>query len=196
LNIEQVQFVDMDSDDEDAPDEDDKAYSPEEQKHYGPYLPSRRYNGDEVPLTARALKQFTVGDSSDRVTNLPLGSRKPGRFATLVPVLRASGVQPKKIHIILRGSGKRIRKEQPTWHPDVVVHFAPKGYLNGPLWDKMAKQFEIKKNSVIFLDQVSQHSDQGVRDWWADRGILAWLFPTRCTDYLQPIDCAIGILFI
>jgi len=118
LNIEQVHFVEIDSDDDDASDTDDESYSPDDRKHYGPYLPSRRYNGDEVPLTTRAVKHFTVGDQGDRLINLALGSRKPGRYATLVPILRASGEQPKKINIILRGSGKRIRKEQPTWHLD------------------------------------------------------------------------------
>jgi len=196
LNLEQQAHVVLPEGDGDGPDLDDEGFSDSDRKHYGPYLPSRRYNGDEVPLTASEDNQDTLADVGDHVVNLPLGGRRPGRIATLIPLLRASGTQPKKIHIILRGTGKRIKKERPTWHPDVVVHFSKKGYLNGTLWEQMTKQFEIKKNSVVFLDQVSQHRDLDIRKWWLSQGILAWLFPSRCTDYLQPIDCAIGNLFL
>jgi len=114
----------------------------------------------------------------------------------LCPLIKASGEQPRKIHIILKAkNGNNIRKKEGhLWDPDVVVYFNDKAWQRGNTWQSITKDFDLRPGSILFLDRFSVHLDEEVIKQLKARGITVWFGPPGTTDYWQPVDCGVGTI--
>ena len=94
---------------------------------WGRFLPSCRFNGDQVPLPFVCAATETYEEKgAKRVWIAQMEEGMTKRFCTLHLVFRAEGNQPKPT-IIFRGQGLRLtRLEKESWDPRVNVMFQKK----------------------------------------------------------------------
>jgi len=138
--------------------------------------------------------QRSIGFTGSKTHEAPGDFNK--RFATVCILIRAEGEQPEKIHIILHGTGTRIRpKESKNWHPNVVVHFSETAWQNEETLVEMIKAWNIPHGSLVLADQLRIHFMESIKKLFHDRGCFLIPGPKGCTDYWQQVDCQIGTQF-
>jgi len=158
---------------------------------YGAYPPDKRLNADEMGIGFHG-NLSTIALTGAKGVNHGMKSGKSRRYATLCPLFRAEGEQPKKIHIILRGSGKRMKRERKNWDPDVIVLFQKNAWQDSKTWEQMVQTFEIPNDALLLLDGLLTHQKEECIKFLAKRGIKVKIGPAGLTDHWQPADCQLG----
>jgi len=159
---------------------------------FGKYPADKRLNADEMGMGLHDGRLSTVALTGSNGVNHGMKGGKSRRFATLCPLFRAEGEQPKKIHIILRGTGLRMKKESKDWDPDVIVHFQKNAWQDSQTWEKMVRNFEIPEDSILFLDGLLTHQKEECIEYFSERRVIIKIGPAKLTDHWQPADCGLG----
>jgi len=161
---------------------------------YGAYPGDKRYNSDEMGIGFHDNSTHSINFTNAKSVQSPIPGGKPRRFATLCPLFRAEGEQPKKIHIILRGDGTRIKaRESKNWDPDVNVLFQKNAWQDSTTWEEMVKGFEIAPNSLLLLDGLGTHKKEECIEYLSERKVKVKIGPAGLTDHWQPADHGLGL---
>ena len=171
---------------------------------WGRFLPSCRWNGDQVPLpfVCAATETYeTKGATRVWIAQMEEGMTK--RFCTLHLVFRAEGTQPKPT-IIFRGQGLRIaRLERESWDHRVNVMFQKKAWADRQFvldWARMYFCPFVKENvppeleNIYFCDNLDAHLQQSFLDLLKTVNCFRWFLPVRSTSETQPVDAGLGRL--
>ena len=171
---------------------------------WGRFLPSCRWNGDQVPVPFVCAPTETYKEKgAKRVWIAQMEEGMTKRFCTLHVVFRAEGSQP-ELTIIFRGQGLRIScLERESWDSRVNLMFQKKAWADCQFILQWAEKHFcpfLKQNvppqleNVYFCDNLDAQLQQGFLDLLKSVNCFRWLLPKKSTSETQPVDAGLGRL--
>ena len=169
---------------------------------WGRWLPSNRYNVDQVPLPFVVDQGKTYAETGDKqiwISQPQSGLEK--RQATLQLCIRGEGEQTIKPAIIFRGKGNVSLQELSKHDKRVDVYFQKNAWMDHEInleWTKntfIPGVAQKSKENVIFADNVYFQLSKEFHEACREKGnATVYMLPENQTDKLQPIDAGIGRL--
>jgi transposase-like protein len=191
-----------------APSDDDDELPPLIDAHWGRFLPSHRFNLDQVglPFIGALGPTFEfIGTPKVQVKTQAEGLSKRQATIQLCFGPTPRGAVNNKISVIFRGTGKRIcAAEIHAYDPRVVVQFQPKAWMDRVVaqdwlervWEPLVGSLPSDGETLLFLDNLDAHCRGDFLPRLRRTGALARFFPPSCTDIVQPVDAGAGALMI
>ena len=172
---------------------------------WGNFLPSRRFNVDQSPLSfttdaSRTYKEIDPGNSENR--NKKVWSAQPTsggnkRFCSLNICFSPKGEQP-RLAIIFRGKGQRISAiDKEAWNKDVVdIYFQSNLWADTNFrvdWTERTLKSAVKTNIgtaefVLFCDSLAGQIAERFGNSVKEMNRIPWYGIPNATDIWQPVD--------
>lgn len=147
---------------------------------------------DEVGICLGRERVKSVVERGSHCVWIPRGQGgKMRRFATLVVLMSAAGVQPMQLVVILEGKGGgNVRSRAKEWDRSCHVMFQRNAWCDSDTFQAIVDWLPIPAGSLLFLDNLSAH--RLAREQICKRHLMAYYGPPNTTDYWQPVDCGLG----
>eukprot|EP00112_Aurelia_sp_Birch-Aquarium-sp1_P025127 Seg821.9 transcript_id=Seg821.9/GoldUCD/mRNA.D3Y31 product="hypothetical protein" protein_id=Seg821.9/GoldUCD/D3Y31 len=165
-------------------------------KKWGRWLPTNRWNVDQVPLpfiNEQATTYAYKGSKAVWVAQPSSGLDK--RQATLQLMICAEGEQTVKPTVVFRGAGKVLLAEIEEHDKRVHVLFRKNAWMDKATNMKWANEVLIpgisdKRNeNILFADNVSFQLLEGFHQVCRKKAsMIVYMLPPNQTDKVQPID--------
>ena len=176
--------------------------SPSFDKKWGRWLPTNRWNVDQVPLPFINEQETTYADKGSRAVWVAQpSSGLDKRQATLQLMIRAEGEQTVKPTVVFRGAGKVSSAEVEEYDKRVHVLFQKNAWMDEATNMKWVNEVLIpgisdKKNeNILFADNVSFQLLEGFHQVCRKKAnMIVYMLPPNQTDKVQPIDQGEGYL--
>ena len=172
---------------------------------WGRFLPKNRYNVDQVPLPFSCVPSKTYEEKGAKRVHIKMNQpAMEKRFCSLQLLIRVAGkgVKQPDPTCIFRGLGKRISQlEKASWDPRVNVMFQKKAWADREFTNAWLDQVLLKEirqvagsgeESLVFCDNLDAQIQPEFVDRLSTVNGFRYLFPTDCTEQVQPIDGGVG----
>ena len=167
---------------------------------YGRFTPQQTWGADSVPLEDDDKDGKTYEERG--ATDVHVRSHNPSntgvvRFGTMHVLIRASVPQPRKIAMILFGTGKRISdKEKAKYHVDVDVYWQPNAWADlkfqlefaGRTLKFSVRDTGVPGEHVCWLDNLNSQKDPKNQEASSRAGVLTEFLQPEITDIVQEVD--------
>ena len=176
--------------------------SPSFDKKWGRWLPTNRWNVDQVPLPFINEQATTYADKGSKAVWVAQpSSGLDKRQATLQLMIRAEGEQTVKPTVVFRGAGKVSLAEAEEYDKRVHVLFQKNAWMDEATnmkWvnDVLIPGISDKRNeNILFADNVSFQLLEGFHQACRKKAnMIVYMLPANQTDKVQPIDQGEGYL--
>lgn len=168
---------------------------------HGRWLPTNRYNVDQVPLpfVVDQEKTYEIQGSRQVWVSQP-SSGLDKRQATLQLCIRAEGEQNVKPAIVFRGKGNVSKEEKVQYDKGVDVYFQKSAWMDSDLNMQWVEKTlvpgigtDCKEEKVLFADNVGfQLEKRFHNECRKEINTIVYLLPANHTDKVQPIDAGCG----